>query len=125
MKTSAAEIIKSYLEKYIITNELKTKQNRYKDPPLAHQMLAISYSIVQKMDDLIDANQANDFTVIKTYLRQEISAARQEQRKRSTLLHWLLAKPPLPTDFARCLHEAWFDLNTFEQQFKPKSFSRR
>jgi hypothetical protein len=107
MNTSAAQIVKNYLDKYICTNLVKTRKQKYTDQPCARKTLSVAFNISHEMDNLIRSNNANDLPAIQSCLREQIAFMRQELQDRQTFYEKLFRKTALPPDFDRCLHEAW------------------
>lgn len=115
MKNSAAEIVKSYMEKYILINMLKTKQNRYEDIVLARSTLSVAFHILQEMNFLIRSNNANDLCSIKKFLNDQLTVIHNQLRQRQTILDYF-TQTKLPPDFGRCINDTWFQLGHFERE---------
>lgn len=116
MQTSAAEIVKSYLEKYICVNVIKTKKNKYVDKPLARSALSVACLIVEEMNNLIRSNKADDFITIKKCLKNQVNEIHQQLREKQTFLQFCFHKTKLPPDFGRCVNDAWYYLWRYEKQ---------
>ena len=123
MYISAAIIIKTYLERYVAINLLKTKNNLHSDQLLARRTLNMASEIITEMDLLIMANRSNDFKHIKTYLKRLVADYHEEMQEQE--FYFLIPKKTqLPSDFGRCLHEAWEKLHHFERQRRPEEARR-
>ncbi|MBA2654279.1 MAG: hypothetical protein H0U71_04330 [Gammaproteobacteria bacterium] len=114
MGTSGAAIVKNYLEKYVYINSLKTRKNNYLNPNMARISRAIAYNIIHEMEFLILSNQADDYGYIRRYLKEEITELHRELKSHQSFFPWLFTKTTLPSDFGRCVHEAWFELRQRE-----------
>lgn len=116
MKNSAAAMVKSYLEKYIYINVIKSKQNKYSDRELARSMLSVASHIVEQMNDLIRSNRADDFIAIKGCLNDQTALIHEALKDKQTVMQSLFSKTKLPRDFGRCVNDAWFGLGYYEKQ---------
>lgn len=116
MQTSAAAIVKSYLEKYICVNVIRTKGNKYEDRVLARSALSIACLIVQEMNDLIRSNKADDFATIKKCLKNQVNEIHHQLQDKQTFFQYCFRKTQLPPDFGRCVNDAWFYLWRYEKQ---------
>jgi hypothetical protein len=116
MKSSAAQSVKGYLEKYICVNSFKMKNNKHKDRELARTCLSVAYDVTHHMNHLIQSNNANDFEAIKTCLRQNVAIIHQTLRSQQSKLAGWFSKTSLPTDFGKCIHAAWSSLQEHERE---------
>lgn len=119
MSNSAAAIVKSFMDKYIFINLLKTKKNRYGDQALARFTLSMACHIAEEMDFLVRSNNANDFLAIKDCMKKYVALIHSELRHRQTLLDFF-TKTKLPPDFGRCVNEAWYRLHDFEKEERKR-----
>lgn len=121
MKSSAAEIVRQYFEKYVFISSLKIKKNKYEDGELARMALSIAYDIIHEMEHLIRSNHADDIEIIKQYLRQQVGLMHQILKKRQPLIISWFKRTSLPPDFGTCIHEAWFKLQHVEKKNQDPS----
>lgn len=119
MSTSAAAIVKKYLEKYAAINVLKTRQNKYKDQPLARNTLAIAYDIIHAMNALILINEGNNYPEIKRNIRKHVGILQRLLKKDQSFFESWFSTIEFPKDFEKCLKTAWCLLQNFEKKYPP------
>lgn len=121
MRTSAAMIVKTYFEKYIVVNLIKTKERKHSDPTLASSILSAAFDIVDEMKELIRSNNADDLKAIRLCLRKQMGIIRHELKDRQTFMEMIFKKVKLPRDFDTCLHASWYQLQNIEKQAKNET----
>jgi hypothetical protein len=121
METSGAAIIRSYLEKYVLINLLKTQQNKYENRGLARLGLTVASHIVREMSILTLSNKGNDFGYIKKFLRRQVTIMHREIKNNRSFITNIFKKSELPPDFDKCINQAWVKLHLFEKQSKIPS----
>lgn len=120
MKSSGAHIMKAYLEKYVFVNQYKTKKNKYDDPYIARQSLAIAYNLIHEMEDLIKSNHADNFDQIKKAVKEQVSVMHHVLKERQPKLRMWFLKTTLPSDFSKCLYEGWAKLHELEKTISKR-----
>jgi hypothetical protein len=103
---SAAELVKQYLEKYILINELKIKNHKYKNLKLARLTRYFAFDIIRHMSELIETNHANNFDEIYSFLKSQEQILRKLCKKVQYGILGTFLSESLPSDFEKCLHAA-------------------
>lgn len=124
MRTSAAAIVQEYLQRYVYISLLKTKKNKNIDPYTARILLASAYNIIHEMEYLEFSNNANNFEHIKNYVKDQVGVIHSELKKQHSYLRRYFVKTTLPSDFEKCVYEAWFRLQYFEKEYNQSCQQR-
>jgi hypothetical protein len=103
---SAAELVKQYLEKYILINELKIKNHKYKNLKLARLTRYFAFDIIRNMSELIEINHANNFVEIYCFLKSKEHVLSKLCKKVQYGILGVFLPARLPRDFEKCLYAA-------------------